>query len=165
MTTALYIGRFQPLHNGHIIYIKNMLKENDKLIIVIGSAQEKNTDKNPFSVRERKKMLKLCFKHEHLKHIKIISQKDYPNDNQKWLMKVLKKTGKFDNIYAGENQLVRKIFTDEGYEVKIFRRIQNISSTRIRDLIAKNKVWKHLVPQSVYNYITSINGATRIRNI
>ena len=53
MATALYIGRFQPPHLGHISVIKEILKKYDSVIIGIGSAQEKGTYENPFSAAER----------------------------------------------------------------------------------------------------------------
>lgn len=46
--TALFVGRFQPFHLGHLKVIKDILKKNDFIVIAIGSSDEKNTDKNPF---------------------------------------------------------------------------------------------------------------------
>ena len=56
--TGLFIGRFQPFHNGHLKAIENILEVCEKVIIVIGSAQEKNTPKNPFSSTQRVEMIK-----------------------------------------------------------------------------------------------------------
>ena len=36
---GLLIGRMQPVHNGHIEIIKQILEEVDEIIIGIGSAQ------------------------------------------------------------------------------------------------------------------------------
>lgn len=160
MATALFIGRFQPLHKGHVEYLRKILKRN-KLKVVIGSAQEKNTEKNPFSARERKHMLKLCFQEP----IEIYSVRDYPGDNKRWIDTIKKKVGEFEVVYIGENQLVHDIFTEAGYKVKTMKRIRDISSTRIRKLIKENKDWKDFVPKAVYKYIISIGGEERIRKI
>jgi len=56
---GIYWGRFNPPHKGHLQLIKKILREVDNLIIVVGSAQEKNTKRNPFSGKERKKMIEL----------------------------------------------------------------------------------------------------------
>ena len=68
-------------------------------------------------------------------------------------------------MYTGENKLVTKIFTEAGYKVKTLKRIEHISSTKIRKLIAHKKEWKHFVPECVYNYIKKIDGDSRIRKI
>jgi nicotinamide-nucleotide adenylyltransferase len=155
---ALFIGRFQPLHKGHVEYMKKILKTH-LLKIVIGSAQDKNTAKNPFSAAEREQMLKLCIKAD------IFTAKDYPGENSKWLNNINKTVGQFDIVYIGENKLVYDIFTQAGYEVKTMKRIKGISSTKIRNLIKEKKEWKHLVPEPVYQYIISIRGDDRIRKI
>ena len=65
---AVVIGRFQPLHKGNVYAIKKAIKKFEKVIIVVGSTNEKNTFKNPFSFKERKEMLRRVFG----KKIKII---------------------------------------------------------------------------------------------
>jgi nicotinamide-nucleotide adenylyltransferase len=153
MTTALYIGRFQPFHNGHLAYIKQILEENDNLTIIIGSF-DKHDSINPYTIEQRREMLKKCFEKENLySRIKIIAIKDFPGDNDKWLAHVLDKVDKFDVYYAGENEVTRQIFLDAGFKVKIHERINNISGTQIRERMKQGKEWKHLVPGCVYEYI------------
>jgi cytidyltransferase-like protein len=53
---GIYIGRFQPLHNGHISIINEGLKKEDFMIIIIGSKNKKN-DRNPFSYDIRKNII------------------------------------------------------------------------------------------------------------
>lgn len=50
---GLVIGRFQPLHSGHILLIETALCENDRAVICIGSAQKAN----PLSVEERRRRI------------------------------------------------------------------------------------------------------------
>ena len=52
---ALFIGRFQPFHNGHLKVVQEILKEFDEVIIGIGSSKYSGTLDNPFSGEERKK--------------------------------------------------------------------------------------------------------------
>ena len=54
---GMVVGRFQPVHNGHLSIIYEALDNCDYLIIAIGSAQESNTPKNPFSFEFRKKLI------------------------------------------------------------------------------------------------------------
>src|SRR3970040_1541422 len=50
---ALWIGRFQPFHLGHLSMAKRILAEVDELVIGIGSAQYSHTPENPFTAGER----------------------------------------------------------------------------------------------------------------
>ena len=50
---ALIIGRFQPLHNGHLEVIRKVASECDRMIIGIGSAQYSHLTDNPFTAGER----------------------------------------------------------------------------------------------------------------
>ena len=45
----VFIGRFQPLHNAHVEIIRKASELADKVIVVVGSANQPRTFKNPFS--------------------------------------------------------------------------------------------------------------------
>ena len=47
---AIYIGRFAPLHNGHIEVINYCNNNYDETIVLIGSKNKRRTIKNPFPV-------------------------------------------------------------------------------------------------------------------
>lgn len=51
---AVFIGRFQPVHAGHIGVLKRALKRHERVIIAIGSSNRATTHKNPFTFEERK---------------------------------------------------------------------------------------------------------------
>jgi nicotinamide-nucleotide adenylyltransferase len=55
---GLYVGRFQPFHNGHLDAIKYALNSVDELVIVIGSAQYSHHSHNPFTAGERLTMVR-----------------------------------------------------------------------------------------------------------
>lgn len=54
---GLYVGRFQPFHNGHKSVVEEALKHCDRLIIAVGSSQESRTKKNPFTFEERRELI------------------------------------------------------------------------------------------------------------
>ena len=84
MTTALTIMRLQPFHNGHKKIIDTMLKENKKVILLIGS-MDLNDNKNPYSFHTRKQMIESVYLAE-IKSNKLIVQgiKDI-NNPPKWV--------------------------------------------------------------------------------
>ncbi len=57
MIRGLYIGRFQPYHNGHDKMMSIISSNVDEVIIGIGSSQESYTLYNPFTYEERLRMI------------------------------------------------------------------------------------------------------------
>lgn len=150
MKTALFVGRFQPLHIGHLKVIEWILKKYDKIIIVIGSSQESNTEKNPFSLKKRKKMIKNTLKSEKIKNYKIIDISDVHNDKQ-WIENILKKA-KFDVVFT-KNPWTKRCFKPYNIPVKQHPTFGNVSGNKIRRMIKKQKGWEKLVPKEVIKII------------
>ena len=61
---ALYLGRFNPPHRGHVKAIEYILKQPDieEIIILIGSGEKAYSFKNPFTGGERLEMLSLVIR-------------------------------------------------------------------------------------------------------
>ncbi|RDZ27403.1 bifunctional nicotinamide-nucleotide adenylyltransferase/Nudix hydroxylase [Lysobacter silvisoli] len=53
----VFIGRFEPFHNGHAAVARAALAKAHKLIVLVGSADTPRTIKNPFTVAERAVMI------------------------------------------------------------------------------------------------------------
>ena len=53
----IFIGRFQPIHNAHVEIIRKASELTDKVIVVVGSANQPRTFKNPFSYEERENLI------------------------------------------------------------------------------------------------------------
>ena len=160
---ALFIGRFQPFHNAHLVDIKNILKESDEIIIAIGSSQKKNTLENPFSYNERKQMIVETLKKNKIKNYKIYPVPDF-KENIEWVNYLKAKLPRFDIAYSG-NDYVVKILNEYRIKTKKIRLIKGINSTRIRGLMLKGNSWQKLVPKEVINYIKKIKGVERIKKI
>jgi bifunctional NMN adenylyltransferase/nudix hydrolase len=54
---VVYIGRFQPFHNGHLATVQFAQSISNRVIVVCGSANQPRTIKNPFTVSERGDMI------------------------------------------------------------------------------------------------------------
>jgi len=124
---ALFIGRFQPFHDGHLDAV-NQIKE-EKIIIGIGSSQYSKTEKNPYNFTERETMIKKALENSRINY-KIIAIPDI-HDEKNWVNHVEKLTGHFDIVYTG-NEIVEKLFKEKKYLVKILKKNINISGTEIR---------------------------------
>ena len=55
---GLIVGRFQPFHNGHADTVNNIIQDCSVVIIGLGSAQLSRERHNPWTVDERKEMLR-----------------------------------------------------------------------------------------------------------
>ncbi|MHC1590665.1 MAG: nicotinamide-nucleotide adenylyltransferase, partial [Candidatus Helarchaeales archaeon] len=106
MTRGVFIGRFQPLHDGHLEAIKRILNEVDEIIIMIGSSQYSHSFDNPFTAGERIQMIRQTLKEEGINGNKymIIPIAD-ANDNRIWVSHVTSFLPDVDVFYSN-NPLV-----------------------------------------------------------
>lgn len=165
-STALYIGKFQPFHKGHLQIVKNILQKYDKVKIAIGSAQKHHQQKNPFTKEERKKMIVAALDDAGIsrKKYKLFYVPDIPNDNA-YPTHVQKIVGLFEKIFTGY-WLNIKLFRNAGFKVHAIKRLYNISATQIRKSIANNtKTYQKMTPSAVIQIINYIDGKKRIKEI
>ena len=99
---ALFIGRFQPLHNGHIKIIQEASKKYSEIIIGIGSSQYGHTIENPFTNDERKIMIERSLNNIGVKNYKIVFIPDIHNP-PKWVDHVLSIISDFDEVISNNN--------------------------------------------------------------
>jgi len=169
MTTALFIGRFQPFHKGHLSAIKEIFKEADKLIIGVGSSQYSNTKENPFSFEERFKMIENTLVKEGISDYTIFPIPDIKEDN-KWVEHVRVLLPKFNIVYSS-NPLVIRLFKDSKYykkdefKLKKVKIVKGVTSTIIRSAMKKGSAWKRFVPEESKKIIESVKGCERVKRL
>jgi bifunctional NMN adenylyltransferase/nudix hydrolase len=56
----VFIGRFQPFHNGHLAVVQHGLAKADHLLILAGSACRPRSVRDPFTADERAEMIVAC---------------------------------------------------------------------------------------------------------
>lgn len=166
-TRALYVGRFQPFHKGHLEVIKHLLKQVDYLVIVIGSAQYSHTIYNPFTAGERLVMIRRALMECGIDESKvwIVPVPDI-HLHMLWVSAVEGYVPKFEVVYSNE-PLTRRLFVEAGYPIKnipFFER-KLYSSTLIREKISKGETWETLVPKSIVEFIKEIKGIDRLKEL
>jgi len=144
---ALFIGRFQPFHKGHLKAIKYLSDKYDEIIIGVGSSQYSNTVENPFSSDERMLMIRESLKQEYIKNYKIILIPDIHNP-PKWVDHVLSIISDFD-VVVTNNDLTKKLFLEKGFKIKktLLYNKKEYSGRVIRKRISDNESWENLVPK------------------
>lgn len=94
-TVGVYIGRFQPLHIGHQFVIDNALKQVDRLIVVIGSANCARSPQNPFTAEERLKLFHAIYPQEIADNrMSLLTVGDHPFDDMDWVTEVVRGVAK-----------------------------------------------------------------------
>lgn len=151
---ALFIGRFQPFHKGHLDAIRQILAKHGKIIIGIGSAQYAAGSENPFSAEMREKMIAKSLLAEKIPHKRftIVKIPDIHDDN-KWVRHVERLAPEFGPVYSRTSK-VQKLFRAHGaHPVTVQNFNLPISGTLVRRKMARGKPWKDLVPTAVRNLI------------
>src|SRR5918994_658551 len=163
---GVVIGRFQPFHNGHLLLIRQILRECNEVLIVVGSAQRNYTIANPFTAGERILMIRksLIEGGVDVSKIIIIPLIDI-EDNAMWFPMLVSMLPPFDIIYSG-NRLVVSLATSY-LEVRSpkFVRKKHYNGSYIRHRILSGQKWNNLVSKSVFDIIRSIDGINRIKKI
>ncbi|MCX8180560.1 MAG: nicotinamide-nucleotide adenylyltransferase [Thermofilaceae archaeon] len=164
---GLFIGRFQPFHQGHLYALKWIAEREREVVIAVGSAQHSYSFRNPFTLGERLEMISLCLKEKELWGRTIVAGvPDTNGQHSLWVQVVKTCCPHFSRVYTNE-PLTRLLFEEAGYRVigiPFFNR-ELYEGTRVRTLIAEGGDWESLVPQAVAVVIKEINGIDRIRQL
>jgi nicotinamide-nucleotide adenylyltransferase len=159
----LILGRFQPLHNGHMKVIEDALKEDKEIIIAIGSPGKSNQKANPFSGEERKEMIERTLKASNIP-ARIFFVPDRPSD-EGYVEHVLEQIREKPDKIITENPWTIDLFTKAGYDVHITPRYFGISASEIRRRIAEGEEWESMVPKQISEAVKKIGGIDRIKGL
>jgi nicotinamide-nucleotide adenylyltransferase len=167
LTTALFVGRFQPFHKGHLATVRFALGKVDQLVIVVGSAQKSHEPKNPFTAGERIRMIKESLDSEKIgaSRILIIPVPDV-DVHSLWTRQVDMLVPKYDVVFAND-PFTLMLFRERGVktiEAPLIDRSE-MQATEIRSRMVMGGKWEGLVPAPVAKIIKEINGVERVKAI
>ena len=77
---AVVIGRFQPLHLGHLDILQQALALAPRCVVVLGSAHQVRTPKNPFTWAERAGMITQALPEADRGRAQFLAMRDYYNE-------------------------------------------------------------------------------------
>jgi len=164
---GLYIGRYQPIHLGHMHCIKAILAKMPEIIIAIGSAQFSHTLHNPFTAGERVTMIRLAMDEAKIDASKyyLIPIRDL-RIHDLWVPNLVSQTPRFEIVFSNE-PVTSRLFKEAGFRVEPipFYDREQYSATEIRERIVKGSGWENLVPPSTAAYIKTIFGDERLREL
>lgn len=85
---AVFIGRFQPFHNGHLSVVTSALRTADTLVILVGSAGQPRGYFNPFTFEERKEMILASLPENQRQRVLVLPLLDWTYNNTRWVQGV-----------------------------------------------------------------------------
>lgn len=165
MMRALFLGRFQPFHLGHLKVIKEICEKAEYVVIAMGSAQYSHSLENPFTSGERYTMISRTLEAEGINNYYIIQLEDL-HRYAVWVSHVVSHTPKFDVVYA-HNPLSIRLFREAGFEVFELKLIEpdRYSGTEIRRRMIEGEEWRDLVSREVGKVIDEVDGEKRLKEL
>lgn len=174
-------GRFQVLHFKHMEYLLAAKMKCQKLYIGITNPDimyieetkhdlnRSKASSNPFTYIERYEMI-----HDAMLEFGVPRSEfeitPFPINRPEFILQYVPKDATFFmsiNDAWGEEKL--EILSGLGVKTNVLWRKteedKGITSSEVRDLIAKSKDWSQLVPKSVYNYMMDNKLDRRIRKM
>jgi nicotinamide-nucleotide adenylyltransferase len=162
---GLLVGRFQPLHRGHLGVVQAIQKDrpDDSLLLAIGSAQESYTPLNPFTAGERFEMILRTIDTERLSRVEAVPVTDI-HQHALWVRYLEGLLPPFDRVYTN-NPLTELLFDRAGYDVVRPKWIERrrFEGVHVRDRLIAGRGWKELVPPAVARYLETIDGPGRLQ--
>lgn len=146
----VFIGRFQPWHNGHQKVLDAALEQSHKVLILVGSHDEPRTLRNPFSSFERKELIKSCLDYDSSKRVEFDTIDDILYNDDLWIKQVHKKIQHHYpfsiKAYPNKVGLIGHKKDHSSYYLSLFPGLESVdventdllSSTDIRDLFYKD---------------------------
>ena len=155
MKTAVFVGSFAPLHNGHIDVIKRALKIFDKVILAI----TQNTNKPAIaSISDREQLLKLACNGMPMVEVKSFegTLADFCKENKvDCIVKAVRNTIDFE--YEYDMAVVNKqLFGVETLVMFSAPQYRAISSSLVREFLRYGKDISLLVPVEIEQKIKEV---------
>jgi len=159
-----YIGRFQPFHLGHEMVIKEALAQSERLVILIGSADQPRTPKNPWTYDERRAMIQGALTASELERVSFEPLRDRPYNEEQWIEGVQRAVHR-NRKGAKKVSLIGYSKDDSSYYLKKFPQfsphvetdgLETINATDLRSAFFKNKFMAAAplyLPKNVIEYL------------
>lgn len=173
MRRAIYIGRFQVFHHGHLDVCRyiDAAPDIEGIGIVLGSTQYDHAHKspvtpwamNPFTAAERTAMIEAALAGQLTKPWAIHPVPDF-HDWPRWHAEVVERASPFEVLYTADRDEA-VFFHARGTEVRKFPRVRDFHAGAIRTWMATGEPWRHAVPEAVADRLVAFDAPARMREL
>jgi nicotinamide-nucleotide adenylyltransferase len=167
LKVGIFVGRFQPFHNGHLAAVKYALGRVDYLYVVVGSAQRSHERDNPFTAGERIEMAKAALDWGKVDPSKWMAIPIPDADSHSvWVSMVESMVPKFEEVFTNDS-LTFQLFKEEKIRVHPvpYLNRKEYSATNVRNRILEREDWEKLVPPPVALLVRRFGGVERVRSL
>jgi len=173
--SLVLIGRFQPFHTAHLEIINHAAKLAHRIIVIVGSAKQPRTFKNPFSFEERKRMIYEATKNIEV-DIRIEPNIDTIYNDQAWAVRV-QTIVDFHTGPSGKVGIIGHKKDDSSFYLDMFPQWQleevplfePLDAASIRDLFFKHNFnsnfIKNVVPETTYIFLMNFRRSEDFEQI
>ncbi|MFB5601624.1 MAG: nicotinamide-nucleotide adenylyltransferase [Nitrosopumilus sp.] len=160
---GLLIGRFQPFHLGHLAALQFAIPKVDKLWLGLGSSNKPIEKNNPFSIEERKKMILSSIDDSIQNKISIFPIPDLDN-HVKWIQNIDTIVPDYEIIFSND-PMTEHLYSKRNVQVIAipFLKRDQLSGTRLRDLIKSDQKWDDLVPEGTKLILENLDAKNRLK--
>jgi len=160
---GLLIGRFQPFHLGHLAALQFAIPKVDKLWLGLGSSNKPTEKNNPFSIEERKKMILSSIDDSIQNKISIFPIPDLDN-HVRWIQNIDTIVPDYEIIFSND-PMTEHLYSKRNVQVIAipFLKRDQLSGTRLRDLIKSDQKWDDLVPEGTKLILENLNAKNRLK--
>ena len=155
--SGLIVGRFQTFHKGHQSLVDAGLSLCDRILILIGSAQESGTERNPFNIATRIDVIRSVY--EDNKRVSVYALPDLTHEDDlspEWGRYLLDQVDRYiykapELMIYGNDEARSRWFDVEDIkdtaEFIIPRSRLPISATMLRDMMVRDerREWLSLI--------------------
>jgi bifunctional NMN adenylyltransferase/nudix hydrolase len=147
---VLFIGRFQPFHNGHLAVILEGLERADHMVVLVGSAGSPRCHRNPFTFDERSRMIRDSIPGHLRNRVCIKPLEDAAYNDSRWIhgvqSNVTRAAWEFGYTSEPSTALIGHSKDNTSYYLKLFPQWdsievpnhKNMNSTQIRNSYFSN---------------------------
>jgi len=174
-SALIYIGRFEPPHNGHFATIRTALEQTEKMLLFIGSHEVCRSLRNPFTTEERMEMFRISLTEEERKKITFIPIHDSNYNHIEWVKELKEK------VLDNEPKVIERIGIighkkdNTSYYLDLFPEWEflempllagGLSSTEIRDKWFSGTLTEQgQIPLAVYSYLKNKESEIWAKNL
>jgi nicotinamide-nucleotide adenylyltransferase len=173
MTRALYLGRFQLFHLGHLDVLQHIDQVEDvsEILIAVGSTQydwqhkspEWRWANNPFTYDERREMITRSIDGRLRKPWSIHGVPD-THEHESWFSGLCATVGEFSRLYSSDER-EREFFAAHGKEARNFPRKYGFHAGSVRRRILDGEDYRPFVPEGTRLVLEKLPIQERMRDL